>query len=137
MLNKVTLILVVLFTSYTYAQKVIGKPDVNNLDKFIQEVYEDNADVLAPKGSKQYEFLKNYLKRIEYLDYSSIDQINTEIREITSDLLASTYTALNFDDSAESENFNPLKYKLDYNNNDVVYYFINKNFIIKIKPIQS
>lgn len=135
MLNKITLILIIMFTSYTNAQKVIGKPDVNNLDKFIQEVYVDNADVLAPEGSKQYEFLKNYLKRIEYLDYSSKDHINAEIREITSDLLASTYTELTLGDSVEPENFNPLKYKLDYNNNDVVYYFINKNFIIKIKPL--
>lgn len=136
MLNKFTVLLFVLFVSLVNAQNKISEPDINNLDKYIQEVFVEHKDVLAPKDSEQYAFLKDYLKRIEYLDYLSLDQINSTVREITPNLLASTYTELNFDKNVEPKNFNPLKFKLDYANNiEPVYYYINEKFIIKINPL--
>lgn len=105
------------------------------IEFFIREVFQDQADVLVLKSdSGRLEMITNFLNRFEIVERPDLK--GKKIDLLSTIQLQSKYNVkLTRDTFVNPSTFNPLKYNFEMFSKKVLLYRVdNTNFIIKISP---
>ena len=140
MLLPLVAVLLLSFVSESFISKTqVNQQVISNskIDQYIEQVYGVYADELVFNTSK-YGLIKTLLRnRIEYKQQSDLS--GKEFKKLSEVPLKNKYNPdLRRDATFNPNNFNPLKYQMDFfNTNGVVYRVDNTNYLIIIKSPSS
>ena len=133
-LKFVVFVFFIVITSLS-AQKEIGRGNVSDFNRLIQEVYSDSTNDVILSNKQSINFYKGILNRIVFYESSSFPSQLDKI-DLNNVYKIKDYNPnLEFSLPKDFKNFNPYKYKLNtYNKKTIYYYSENSNYIVGLLP---
>ncbi|MBU2937917.1 hypothetical protein KO494_00050 [Lacinutrix sp. C3R15] len=120
------------------------QPNYSNefITKCIVEVYQDQATKLVFNNPRRYQFIKDFFARIRYINYTQNKKEllkHKEVHELFKIPLNNKLnSSLKREEFLNINNFNPLKYKVNFASPDPTWYIIdNSNYILVIESSQK